>query len=136
MAIKCSAQMPEEPGMDEPPVWKALRHTTQEERATKHVSAGCEMSRMIEGVVTDRAVGRSTVGAHMGGRHHAEFDALLPHRVVVVFAVERQVVDIARARTAGHWAPLMTGNCDRIHAERVDGESHLLERRFRRVHRN
>ena len=91
------------------------------------------MADVVEGVARDRAAARHTLGVAVEGGRHFQFDALRPHRVVVVGAIQAQRV-IPLALAVGVRAHHVGGHHHRFEAEVADGMLQLRDGLLGRVH--
>ena len=125
-------------------IGEAPGHAAEEQRLGDVVAGRGEVTDMVEGEV-GRAVALAIgAAAGMEGRRDAELAALLPQRVVVVFAVEAELIEALRI--AGEIGGGALGVRDRpahaaaehadLRAELLGDELQFLDRLLRRVHRD
>src|SRR5262249_61611352 len=125
-------------------IGEAPRHAAQEQRLRHGVAARGEMADVIEAEVRRAVALAVAAAAGMEGRRDAELPALLPQRVVVVLAVQPELVEaLSQAADVGvhprgclerpaHAAAEHADLC----AELLHHEFELLDRLLRRVDRN
>ncbi len=80
---------------------EAVRHPTEDERLGHGLAARREGADVVEHVAARRLAQVEAHRRRVSGDRHAELGEALPHRVVVVGAVERQQVDPRAARRLG-----------------------------------
>src|SRR5690348_11149171 len=79
---------------------EAPRHASEEDRLGDRMAGGGEMADMVEGEVARPIAQTETAAAGVESRRDLEFQAFAPDRVVVVVAVDAELV--VMRRKAGH----------------------------------
>src|SRR5579863_1050285 len=121
---------------------KAPRHAANHQRLANCLGRRREMTDMVVGKIRRRHPETRAAAGAVKGRREAQLDALRPHRIVVIFAVEPEsVVRNAGAQRAAFARERRDGPADdaaghdRLQAERLD-VLQLRERLGGRMHRD
>ena len=128
---------------------EAPRDAAEEQPLRHRVPGRREMADMVEGEIARVVAQSEAAAAGVEGRRDAEFAAFLPDRIVIVVAVEAELVvqhRVARhlrVQTLGHgflgsrqWPRDAAAEHADLRAELLDAELKLRDRLLRGVHRD
>ena len=140
--VAVQAAGPPDPALQESEVkhWKPMRNPAEKQRFA-HSLTGCgEVADMVIHVVGHRAPAAPALAAGVGRRRHAQLQAPLPERIVVVVAVQSQGVDVAgegrQVRPCFRYprdGAVHVGDHDGLEAQLADGVFGVLDGLFRGV---